>query len=242
MRDGFLYNAGIAAYHWKDVCAMPKIFIVEDDDALSEECRRLLELSDYEVATCENFTHAVEEASDAGADCVILDLKLPETDGLSVCRAIRAKSEVPIIVLTSSDSEFDEVMSMNLGADDYLTKPYSPAVLLAHVSAALRRANPQLSQAVEYGGVSLDAVRSEVSYQGASAPLTRNELRILGALMRAKGGVVSRADLMYELWQSDEFVDDNTLTVNVNRLRKSLASIGVPDGFLTTHRGQGYSL
>lgn len=221
---------------------MPRIFLIEDDPALCEECKRLLELSDYEVAVCEDFAHAAEEASDVGVDCVILDLKLPETDGLSVCRAIRSASDVPIIVLTSSDSEFDEVMSMNLGADDYLTKPYSPAVLLAHVSAVLRRANPQMSQVVEYGGVSLDASRSEVSYQGAVASLTRNELRILWMLMRARGGVVSRADLMYELWQSDEFVDDNTLTVNVNRLRRSLVSIGVPDGFLSTHRGQGYSL
>lgn len=221
---------------------MPQIFIVEDDSSLREECRRLLELNGYDVRACVDFSAAAQEALSSRSDLVLLDLSLPGTDGLSVCRALRAASEVPIIVLTSSDSEFDEVMSMNLGADDYLAKPCSPAVLLAHISAVLRRANPQMSQTVEYGGVVLDPARSEVSYQGATAVLTRNELRVLGMLIRARGTVVSRADLMYELWQSDEFVDDNTLTVNVNRLRKSLSSIGVPDGFLVTHRGQGYSL
>lgn len=221
---------------------MPKVFIVEDDAPLREECVRLLALDGYETACCENFAHAADEALASRADCVILDLKLPGTDGLSVCRDIRAKSQVPVIVLTSSDSEFDEVMSMNLGADDYVTKPYAPAVLLARIASVLRRANPQAASALEYGGVRLDMARSELSFEGASVPLTRNELRILAALMRARGGIVSRQSLMYELWQSDEFIDDNTLTVNVNRLRKSLAAAGAPEGFLTTHRGQGYSL
>lgn len=221
---------------------MPRVFLIEDDVSLREECARLLKLNDHEVFVCTDFPDAAGQALSSGCDCVILDLKLPGIDGLSICRSIRAASAVPIIVLTSSDSEFDEVMSMNLGADDYIAKPYSPAVLLAHVAAVLRRANPAAAQVVEYRGVSLDIARSEVGFNGATAPLTRNELRILGMLMRARGSVVTRQELMYELWQSDEFVDDNTLTVNVNRLRKSLACIGVPEGFLVTHRGQGYSL
>ena len=219
-----------------------QILIVEDDAALREECKRLLELSDYEVATCENFTHAVEEASDAGADCVILDLKLPETDGLSVCRAIRAKSEVPIIVLTSSDSEFDEVMSMNVGADDYVVKPYRPAALLARIDRALARSGSADSarRQLERDGVLLDPVRAEVSYRGKTVELSRNELLLLRILMENAGSIISRSELMDELWQTDAFVDDNTLTVNVNRLRRSLQSAGVPEDFITTRRGLGY--
>lgn len=221
---------------------MPKIFLVEDDAALRAECTRLLTLDGFEVGQCRHFAEAANEALAAHADCVILDLKLPGTDGLSVCRSIRAKSMVPIIILTSSDNEFDEVMGMNIGADDYILKPYSPAILLARIRSVLRRANPQAQQVLEYRGVRLDLLRSRASYEGRTAELARNELRILAALMRARGAIVSRADLMYELWQSDEFVDDNTLTVNVNRLRKSLAALGVPEDFLATHRGQGYSI
>lgn len=221
---------------------MPKIFLVEDDVVLRAECARLFSLDGFEVEECRHFADAANEVLTAHPDCIILDLKLPGTDGLSICRGIRAQSTVPIIILTSSDSEFDEVMGMNIGADDYIQKPYSPAILLARIRSVLRRANPQVQQVLEYRGVSLDLLRSRVSYSGKSADLARNELRILAALMRARGVIVSRADLMYELWQSDEFVDDNTLTVNVNRLRKSLAAIGVPGDFLTTHRGQGYSI
>lgn len=221
---------------------MPKIFLVEDDAVLRAECTRLLTLDGFEVRQCCHFAEAANEALAAHADCVILDLKLPGTDGLSVCRSIRAKSMVPIIILTSSDNEFDEVMGMNIGADDYILKPYSPAILLARIRSVLRRANPQAQQVLEYRGVRLDLLRSRASYEGRTAELARNELRILAALMRARGAIVSRADLMYELWQSDEFVDDNTLTVNVNRLRKSLAALGVPKDFLVTHRGQGYSI
>ena len=219
---------------------MARVFIVEDDAALRDECERLLGLDGYETAHCTDFARATSQALASGADCVILDLRLPGTDGHSVCRDIRAASSVPIIVLTSSDSEFDEVMAMNLGADDYICKPYSPAVLLARVRGAIRRANPAATQAIEHRGVVLDAARSQVCCAGRTVDLSRNELRILAALMRSRGAIVSRQDLMYELWQSDEFVDDNTLTVNVNRLRRCLENIGVPGGFVETKRGQGY--
>lgn len=219
-----------------------RIFIIEDDDSLRYECARLLKLADYQPLTCNNFACAAEEALASDAACVILDLKLPDADGLAICRALREASEVPIVVLTSSESEFDEVMSMDLGADDYIVKPYSPAVLLARVRSAIRRANPERTCTVEWRGLTLDAARSRVSYQGTSAELSRNEIRILSSLMRAKGAIVPRSELMYELWQSDEFVDDNTLTVNVNRLRASLSALGAPRTLLTTHRGQGYAL
>ena len=145
-------------------------------------------------------------------------------------------------MLTSSDSEFDDVMSMSVGADDYVVKPYRPAVLLAHIDRALARsgsADPARRQ-LERDGVLLDPVRAEVLYRGKSVKLARNELLILRVLMENAGSIISRSELMDELWQTDAFVDDNTLTVNVNRLRRSLQSIDVPDDFITTRRGLGY--
>ena len=158
-----------------------------------------------------------------------------------MCRDLRRASDVPIVMLTSSDNEFDEVMSMNLGADDYVTKPYNPAVLLARIQSVLRRAaRTEPPARIEHKGVVLDVAKSRVEYEGRGVELTRNEFRVLHLLMENKGAIISRQELMMELWQSDAFIDDNTLTVNVNRLRKSLASIGVPEGFLATRRGQGY--
>ena len=143
-------------------------------------------------------------------------------------------------MLTSSDSEFDEVMSMNLGADDYVAKPYNPSVLIARIHALLRRAAPAAAARIERRGVVLDLARSQVSCGGKVAELTRNELKMLHVLMEGAGAIVSRRELMCALWQSDAFVDDNTLTVNITRLRRSLAAIGAPDNFLVTRRGQGY--
>ena len=174
---------------------------------------------------------------------MLLDLGLPGTDGQMVCRELRRVSQVPIIVVTSRVTDLDEVMSMSLGADDFVAKPYNPSVLLAHIEACLRRAKgagAHLSNVLECAGVSLDLARCTASYEGKSVELTKNETRILSLLMRRAGKVVSREDIMVELWNSDAFIDDNTLTVNMNRLRKTLASIGV-EGFLRTHRGLGYS-
>lgn len=221
-----------------------RIFIIEDDTALRTELAHLLQLSGYEAAACgDGFATAAAQALAAKPDCVVLDLKLPGADGHDICRDLRAKSRVPIIMLTSSESEFDEVMAMNLGADDYVTKPYRPAVLLAHIQALLRRtAAPAPALVLRHKGVALNLGAGTVSYEGSAdtAELTRNELRILQTLMKHPGIVVSRSDIMCALWESDAFIDDNTLTVNVNRLRKTLASLGVPDDFLVTRRGQGY--
>ena len=199
-----------------------RIYIIEDDVALRTELAHLLELSGFEPLTCSVFSDAATLAVQADPDCVVLDLKLPGTDGHTICRDIRSRSDVPIIMLTSSDSEFDEIMGMNLGADDYVTKPYSPGVLIAHIQSLLRRSSKSHGDLkLERKGVVLDVGAGTVSFGGKSAELTRNEI-------------------MCDLWESDAFVDDNTLTVNVNRLRKTLAALGVPDDFLVTRRGQGY--
>ena len=210
---------------------MARLLIVEDDVSLRENLVRMLQLKGHECVCCESFENAAAEALTASPDCVLLDLSLPGAYGHEICRSIRQESNVPIIVLTSSDSEFDEVMSMSVGADDYVVKPYRPAVLLARIDRALARSG---------SGVSLDPVRAEVSYRGNSVELSRNELLILRILMENAGSIISRSELMDELWQTDVFVDDNTLTVNVNRLRRSLQSIDVPDDFITTRRGLGY--
>lgn len=220
---------------------MARIFVVEDDAALRSEVMRLLELQGHVALASAEFDRIAEEALAADPDCVLLDLKLPGEGGHAVCRDLRRASDVPIVMLTSSDNEFDEVMSMNLGADDYVTKPYNPAVLLARIQSVLRRAaRTEPPSRIEHKGVTLDVAKSRVEYEGRGAELTRNEFRILHLLMEGKGAIITRQELMMELWQSDAFIDDNTLTVNVNRLRKSLASIGVPEDFLVTRRGQGY--
>ncbi len=222
---------------------MALIFIIEDDAPLREGLVRLLDLHGHECVCCESFPDAADDALAANADCVLLDLSLPGAFGHQICRDIRRDSDVPVIVVTSSDSEFDEVLSLDVGADDYVTKPYRPAALLARIERALARrqdAEATTSKALEVGGVSLDPSRGEVSFGNETCELTRNELRILHVLMQSAGEVITRAELMEELWQTDSFVDDNTLTVNINRLRRSLENIGVPGGFVETKRGQGY--
>lgn len=221
---------------------MPKIYVIEDDEPIRAELIRLLEREGYQTGACEDFPRAAELALAAAPDLVLLDLTLPGTDGQLVCRELRASSDVPIIVLTSRTTEADEVVAMTLGADDFVPKPYSPRVLLAHISALLRRAGGGAARLVlEHGGISLDLSRSTASAAEGSVELTKNEVRILALLMRRAPAIVSREDLMRELWDSEAFVDDNTLTVNINRLRSKLARIGVKD-YLVTHRGQGYAV
>lgn len=229
---------------------MAKIHIVEDDETLREELGNLLLLQGYDVSA----TSAFESLDDVLAgivaespDCLIVDLKLPSPDrslsGHSICRAVRDGSDIPIIVLTSVTDEFDEVMAFNLGVDDYVNKPYRPAVLMARIQAALK-SHPNASSGsrrlLEHAGVTLDLDASTVAYGGKSAVLSRNEHAMLSVLMRSAGSIVARQELMCALWESDQFVDDNTLTVNVNRLRSTLQAIGAPADYIKTRRGQGY--
>ena len=219
---------------------MPTVFVVEDDASLRDELKRLLDLQGYACRTTTDFGRAADEIVAARPDCVVLDLKLPGTGGHAVCRDVRRKSAVPIIMLTSSDSEFDEVMSMNLGADDYVTKPYRPAVLLARIEAVLRRAAPAATRpVVEHKGVVLDVAKGTVAYEGRAVELTRNECRILQALLEKKGQVVSRQLLMERLWASDSFVDETTLSVNMTRVRRKLEAEGLTQ-FISTRKGLGY--
>lgn len=221
---------------------MAHLYLIEDDPTLRDELGQILSLEGFTWDFCDDFAHAAEKALQAQADCIILDAMIPHTDGRIIARSIRAASNVPIIMLTCLDSEFDECMALNAGADDYLVKPFRPAVLLARIHATLRRSRPEARPLLEYAGVSLDIASGKVCFNKNSLELSRNEAQILSLLLRNPGTIISRQELMCDLWESDAFVDDNTLSVNVNRLRKNLASIGVPDDFLQTKRGLGYTL
>ncbi len=222
---------------------MALIYIVEDDEPIRRELVDILARAGFEIEACESFEHVSRDILAAAPDLVLLDLTLPVKDGQHICHEARRESEVPIIVLTSRTTEIDEVMAMTLGADDFVPKPYSARVLVARINALLRRtaASGERSTLV-HKGLELDLARSMVTNTatGDSTELTKNELRILSLLLSRAGKIVSRSAIMQDLWDSDAFVDDNTLTVNINRLRTTLEKIGIK-GYLT-HRGQGYSV
>lgn len=222
---------------------MFRIMVVEDEEKIREELKNLLERYGYQVQALNDFHEAAGQIIAARPHLVLLDINLPEYDGYVLCRQIRQQSSVPIIVVTSRDSDVDELMSMNLGADDFITKPYHVQILLAHIQAILKRTyHEDQGRLLEANGVLLDLGRGSAAYRGQSVELTKNEMRILGLLMRKQGTIVSRDEIMTDLWQSEEFVDDNTLTVNINRLRRKLESIGVPQDYLSTKRGLGYMI
>ena len=220
---------------------MQTIMIVEDDPVIREELSFLLENENYQALPVSDFETIPEQVRSACPDLVLLDLGLPERDGLSLCAAIRKTA--PIIVVTSRNSALDELQALNLGSDDYVTKPYNIPVLLARIKAVLRRnggesAEPDILKAA---GLQLSLTKGIVSAAGQTAELTRNELKILAHLMAHAGEIVSRADLIEALWDSQIYIDDNTLSVNVTRLRNKLEGLGMPD-VIKTRRGMGYQL
>lgn len=219
----------------------PFVYIVEDDAAIAGELARALEREGFRTAAAERFDCVVPDILATAPDLVLLDLTLPGTDGQFIARDLREHSQVPIIVLTSRTTEIDEVMAMNLGADDFIPKPYRLRVLVARIQALLRRADGGAATILSHNGVELDSARSVARANEREVELTKNECRILALLMSRAGQVVSRADIMRDLWESEAFIDDNTLTVNINRLRATLEKIGVAN-YLVTKRGQGYTV
>jgi DNA-binding response OmpR family regulator len=214
--------------------------IVEDDRTIRQELTVFLEKYGFLVKSTDDFSGVANWVLGEGAHLVLLDINLPYYDGYHICREIRKSSDIPIIVVTSQTGEADELMSMNLGADDFIVKPYNTRILLARIQNVLRRAYGNADSAiVTVRDVRLNLSNSVVSCKNNTQELTKNEVRILRLLMAHKGEIISRDKIMAELWQSDEFVDDNTLTVNINRLRKKLDEIGAAD-FISTKRGQGY--
>lgn len=219
-----------------------KIFIIEDEEKIRIELSELLNRYGYEANYSNDFENIVEIALESNSHIILLDINLPYYDGYYICREIRKKSNIPIIVVTSRNSEVDELMSMNLGADDFVTKPYNTQILLARISSLLRRIYQNMDLEIfEFKGLKYSMSTSEMEFDNNKVELTKNESRILYTLIKNKEKIVSRNELMKSLWQNDEFVDDNTLTVNINRLRKKLEEVGAVD-YLQTKRGQGYIL
>lgn len=219
-----------------------KIFIVEDEAAIREELIQMLQKYGYECEISDDFQNIGEKALSSKADLILLDINLPYQDGFQVCRYIRQKSNVPIIILTSRNTDFDELMGLNIGADDFVSKPYNGQVLLARIQKILARTyEVQSNTLLTHKGLTLNSLRATISHNGNEKELTKNELGILRLLMLNKGNIIPRDAIIDELWQSEEFIDENTLNVNVVRLRKKLAEIGLPD-YLETKRGMGYSV
>lgn len=220
---------------------MTKILVVEDDHQIQQELVLMLQRNGFEAQALSSFESVPQQIIAAHPDLVLLDLNLPGIDGQQICREVRQLSNVPIIVVTSRNTDLDELMVLSLGADDFIAKPYNTQILLMHITSVLRRANSDVTTGTKlsHAGVTLDSSSCKVSANQKSVELTKNELRILSLLMQNAGTVVSRQRIQEELWQSDEFVDDNTLTVNISHLRNTLASIGVED-FVMTRRGLGY--
>ena len=219
---------------------MKKIIIVEDEEKIREELKNFLVNYNYEVICLSKFESIIGDILKENAHLVLLDINLPIYDGYYICREIRKKSNVPIIVVSSRDTEMDELMSINLGADDFITKPYNTQILLARVNSILKRTYDKESKdGIIYKGLELDLPKNTVIFEDNEIELTKNEFRILNCLMKNKGKIVSRGDLMDYLWDLDLFIDDNTLTVNINRLRKKLEEIKC-EGYIETRRGRGY--
>lgn len=222
---------------------MTQIMIIEDDPAIRDELALLLENEGYRPLPVTDFDSVPVQAAQAHPDLILLDINLPGRDGFALCAALRKAVPAPVIFVTSRDSGADEVRALSLGGDDYITKPYSVPILLARIRAVLRRRSgrPEAADVLETGGLRLSLTKGTVSANGNMAELTRNELQILACLMERSGQIVSRADLIDALWDSQIYIDDNTLSVNMTRLRGKLAEIGLPDA-IKTRRGMGYQL
>lgn len=219
-----------------------KIFVVEDETEICKELSVLLQKYGYAYESSTDFAHITDHILKAEADLVLLDINLPYQDGYTICREIRKQSDIPIIVLTSRNTDFDELMSLNIGADDFISKPYNAQVLIARIQKILKRTyEAQVNSVLIHKGLTINLLKATAAYGDKEVDLTKNELSILRLLVVNKGNVIPRDAIIDELWQSDEFIDENTLNVNIVRLRKKLSEIGAPD-YLETRRGLGYKV
>ncbi|WP_346877990.1 response regulator transcription factor [Clostridium sp. UBA5712] len=221
---------------------MAKIIIIEDTETIRQELATFLNRYGYEVIAPTNFENIISIIEKEEPNLILLDINLPVFDGFYICREVRKTSQVPIIVVTSRDSDMDELMSMNLGADDFITKPYNTQILLARINSVLKRVNQGNEgnqEILVYNDLKLNLSNGTISCGDNALEITKNELKVLYYLIKNKGNIVSREDLMDYLWKSNLFVDDNTLSVNVTRLRKKLEEIGIKD-VIETRRGLGY--
>ncbi|SCH52540.1 response regulator transcription factor [Romboutsia sp. 1001713B170207_170306_H8] len=222
---------------------MTDIFIVEDDNALSREISLTLSKWGYSVCEVRNFENITDEVLEKNPKLVLMDINLPCYDGFYWCLQIRNFLKVPIIFISSRDNDMDIIMSINMGGDDYITKPFSPQILVAKIQAILRRTYSYNSdiknEIIKFKDVILNIVEGKIYYKNKNTDLTKNELKIMKILMENQEKIVSREEIIENLWYSEEFISENTLTVNINRLRKKLESIGLEE-FILTKKGHGY--
>ena len=217
------------------------VMIIDDNEQLQNEIGNLLTINGYSVLKPKAFVKIPQIVKDNSPELILLDINLPNDDGFKICTEIRSFSKVPIIFITSRNTNIDELMAITLGGDDFITKPYNTQILLARINALIKRAYPNESNLdiIEHNGLKLNILTSTIEHNGNSKELTKNELKILYYLLINKGKIVSRAEIMEYLWDSSMFVNDNTLTVNITRIRNKVEEIGLED-FIKTKRGQGY--
>ena len=220
---------------------MYKIMIVEDDASTRDELALLLQNEGYFPVLEVDFAEIARQAEQEKPDLILLDIGLPGRDGFSWCASLQKNRKTPIIFVTSRNSSMDEIRALSLGGDDYITKPYNIPVLLARIKAVLRRGSTSGADILERDGLRLNLTKGTVTANEQSQVLSRNEMQILACLMEHAGEIVSRSDLIETLWDNKIYIDDNTLSVNVTRLRTKLAAIGKPD-WIKTRRGMGYQV
>ena len=222
---------------------MPKILIVEDDEKLRKELQIFLNKNGFETKLIEKFDNTIQDIINKNADLILLDINLPNLDGEYILKEIRKTSNVPIIMITSRDNELDELLSLNYGADQYVTKPFNIQILLAKIIGLLKRSNTTDTKQdkIDCKDFILNISKSVIEKDQKQIELTKNELKILYFLITKRGQIVPREDIINYLWDSESFIDDNTLTVNMKRLRTKLEEINVQD-MIETKRGQGYIL
>lgn len=219
---------------------MKKIFIVEDDKSICMELVEILENEGYAASYLTDFEHSKEEILAASADLILMDINIPGINGRNLLKEIRKESDIPVIMVTSRTSEMDEVLSMSYGADDYITKPYNPTILLLRIAAVLKRMEGS-QNAASYRGAEVNFSKGTIRLGEKEQVLTKNEMIIFQRLLSSKDKIVSRDEIMTDLWDNEEYVNDNALTVNISRLRTKLAELGLPDA-IETRKKQGYRL
>ncbi len=219
---------------------MKKILIIEDEEIIRSELKTLLENSGYEVLTLEKFDNTKEYIKNIKADLILLDINLPNINGEILLKEIRKESNVPVIMVTSRAGEVDEVLSISYGADDYITKPYNPTILLLRIQNIFKRMENNRDD-LFYDDIIVNPKKGILEKNGKMLELTKNEMIIFTYLLSNRGRIVTRDDLMTDLWNNNEFINDNALTVNISRLRSKLQDFGL-ENKIETRKGQGYKL
>ena len=220
---------------------MKKILIIEDDESVRSELKELLSNAGYEALALEDYTNMLEDILMIRPDLVLLDINIPYMNGEVLLKTLRKESDIPVIMVTSKNTEIDEVLSMSYGADDYITKPYNPTILLLRIGAVLKRGEKNITDVILYHDLSIEIKKGIVKKSSEEIVLTKNEMIIFLYLYERMGSIVTRDELMTELWNNDEYINDNALTVNISRLRSKLRELGVEDA-IETRKGQGYIL